>query len=93
MRSESKGNLFPNTTTHGRFYNVKTINMAKEYNPKVCNGDYDHFITSKANGICHVRPHGTKGQTVSTSQGNRVQPKCFWLNNDYILNIVLNELN
>ena len=72
---------------------VEAKNLWEDTKQKVCNGDYDHFITSKANGICHVRPHGTKGQTVLTSQGNRVQPKCFWLNNDYILNIVLNELN
>ena len=71
----------------------ETERLWEDTKQKVCNGDYDHFITSKANGICHVRPHGTKGQTVLTSQGNRVQPKCFWLNNDYILNIVLNELN
>ena len=52
-------------------------------------GDYNNFITSKKTlGICHVRPHGTKGQTVETPQGFRVQPKCFWLNNDYILNVV-----
>ena len=55
---------------------------------KVKSGDYDSFITTKENAICHVRPHGTKGQTVLTPQGIRVQPKCFWLNNDYILKIV-----
>ena len=31
MRSGYKGNLFSNTTTHGRFYNIKTRNMAKEF--------------------------------------------------------------
>lgn len=55
---------------------------------KVVQGDYDNFITTKTHKICHVRPHGTKGQTVMTPQGIRVQPKCFWLNNDYILSIV-----
>lgn len=55
---------------------------------KVESGDYDNFITTKTHDICHVRPHGTKGQTVLTPQGTRVQPKCFWLNNDYILKIV-----
>ena len=58
---------------------------------KVQKGDYDHFITSKSHKICHIRPHGTKGQTVMTPQGTRAQPKCFWLNNDYILSIVKNE--
>lgn len=55
---------------------------------KVERGDYDNFITTKSHPICHVRPHGTKGQMVETPQGIRVQPKCFWLNNDYILDVV-----
>lgn len=60
----------------------------KDTKQKVINGNYDNFITTKSHPICHVRPHGTKGQTVDTPQGIRVQPKCFWLNNDYILDIV-----
>lgn len=72
---------------------VEAKNLWEDTKQKVCEGDYNHFITSKANGICHIRPHGTKGQTVLTPQGNRVQPKCFWLNNDYILNIVLNNIS
>ena len=59
---------------------------------KVIDGDYDNFITTRSHPICHVRPHGTKGQTVETPQGIRVQPKCFWLNNDYILNIVKTKI-
>lgn len=60
---------------------------------KVEKGDYDNFITTKAyNKVCHVRPHGTKGQTVETPQGIRVQPKCFWLNNDYVLNVVKSQI-
>lgn len=59
---------------------------------KVLDGDYDSFITTKTHPVCHVRPHGTKGQTVATPQGTRVQPKCFWLNNDYILNVVKTKL-
>lgn len=59
---------------------------------KVIDGDYDNFITTKSHPICHVRPHGTKGQTVDTPQGKKVQPKCFWLNNDYILDIVKTKL-
>lgn len=60
---------------------------------KVIDGDYDNFITTKSHPICHVRPHGTKGQTVDTPQGIKVQPKCFWLNNDYILDIVKTKIN
>lgn len=58
---------------------------------KVADNDYDHFITTLKHGICHVRPHGTKGQKVSTPQGQKVQPKCFWLNKEYILDIVKNN--
>ena len=59
---------------------------------KVIDGDYDNFITTKSHPICHVRPHGTKGQAVDTPQGIKVQPKCFWLNNDYILGIVKTKI-
>lgn len=59
---------------------------------KVMICDYNNFITTKTHKICHVRPHGTKNQTVLTPQGDRVQPKCFWLNNDYILNFVTNNI-
>lgn len=59
---------------------------------KVMNSDYDNFITTKSHPVCHIRPHGTKGQTVDTPQGIRVQPKCFWLNNDYILDIVKSKM-
>ena len=63
---------------------VEAKHLWEDTKQKVNKGDYDNFITSKANGICHIRPHGTKNQTVSTPQGGRVQPKSFWLNNDYI---------
>ena len=59
---------------------------------KVIDGDYDNFITTKTHPVCHVRPHGTKGQTVDTPQGIRVQPKCFWLNHDYILDVVKTKI-
>jgi hypothetical protein len=61
---------------------------------KVLEGDYDNFITTKTNNsVCHVRPHGTQGQTVMTPQGTRVQPKCFWLNNTYILEVVKSQIS
>lgn len=67
---------------------------------KVKEGDYNHFLTKTSeenvrinNKVCHVRPHGTKKQVVATPQGTMERPKCFWLNNDYILNIVKNNIN
>lgn len=69
-------------------------NLWNDTKKKVVEGVYDAFITTKTNNsVCHVRPHGTKGQTVMTPQGIRVQPKCFWLNNDYILEIVKSQIN
>lgn len=66
---------------------------------KIENGDYSHFLTKTSkenveigNNVCHVRPHGTKGQTVPTPQGTNELPKCFWLNNDYILEIVKSHI-
>ena len=82
------------------FWNIlhSDLNVAEELwrdtKQKVEKGDYENFITTKShNKICHVRPHGTKGQSVMTPQGTRVQPKCFWLNNNYILNIVKEGCN
>jgi DNA mismatch repair protein MutH len=34
--------------------------------------------------VCHVRPHGTKGQTYPTPQGGSFSRQCFWLNQLYI---------
>ena len=66
---------------------------------KIENGDYSHFLTKTSkenveigNNVCHARPHGTKGQTVPTPQGTNELPKCFWLNNDYILEIVKSHI-
>lgn len=81
------------------FWNMpySDLNVAEELwrdtKQKVKVGDYDNFITTKTHKVCHVRPHGTKGQTVITPQGTRVQPKCFWLNNDYVFDIVRKECN
>jgi len=67
---------------------------------KVEKGDYGHFLTktskgnvNKGNNVCHVRPHGTKGQVVLTPQGTYENPKCFWLNNDYILGIIKSHID
>lgn len=76
------------------FWNMPRVDLAiaeelwYDTRLKVIKGEYNNFITTKSHPICHIRPHGTKGQTVETPQGIRVQPKCFWLNNDYILDVV-----
>lgn len=59
---------------------------------KVIEGDYDNFITSKSNPVCHVRPHARDNNDTSpTPQGYQLPKKSFWLNNDYILGIVQNQ--
>ena len=65
----------------------------KDTKEKVAHNDYNHFISTLSHSICHVRPHGTRGHKVPTPQGQKVQPKCFWLNKEYILDIVKNHLN
>ena len=55
---------------------------------KVINGDYNNFQKQSSSKVCHVRPHGTKGHKVDTPQHTKEQPKCFWLNNKYIRNII-----
>lgn len=76
------------------FWNMPYYDLCKaeqlwlDTKQKVLANDYTHFITTKTNPVCHIRPHGTKGQTVLTPQGDMVQPKSFWLNNDYILDVV-----
>lgn len=98
FRKSSNGNKLNMTLEKVFFWNMpqSDLGVAEELwndtKQKVIDGDYDNFITTKSHPICHVRPHGTKGQTVVTPQGMRVQPKCFWLNNDYILEVVKTKL-
>ena len=81
------------------FWNIphSDLKVAKELwidtKQKIKNGDYNNFITTKTHEMCHIRPHGTKGQTILTPQQTREKPKCFWLNNDYILKIVKPHIN
>ncbi|MBP5339325.1 MAG: hypothetical protein J6Z14_08515 [Prevotella sp.] len=98
FRKSYSGNKHNMTLEKVFFWNMShsDLGVAEELwndtKQKVIDGDYDNFITTKSHPICHVRPHGTKGQTVDTPQGIRVQPKCFWLNNDYILDIVKSKI-
>lgn len=60
---------------------------------KIATGRYDEFVTSKSNPICHVRPHAADNNDVlPTPQGFYLPKKSFWLNNDYILDIVLKNM-
>lgn len=56
---------------------------------KISNGDFDHFIKSSDNMICHVRPKARDSHDLmETADGSMQKKKCFWLNRDYILKVV-----
>ncbi len=59
---------------------------------KIMNGDYKHFINASKKRIAHVRPKGRNGASLmETPQGTFEKKKCFWLNNEYIQEIVDNR--
>ena len=52
---------------------------------------YDNLPGPKFNGICHTRPHAINSDdTYELPDGRKLVKKCFWLDKDYILNIVNN---
>ena len=56
---------------------------------KVRAGDYTHFIKSTEHPICHVRPKAQNAADMTdTPQGGRAKKLCYWLNRNYILDVV-----
>lgn len=52
---------------------------------------YDNLPGPKFNGICHTRHHAINSDdTYELPDGRKLVKKCFWLDKDYILNIVNN---
>lgn len=52
---------------------------------------YDNLPGSKFNGICHTRPHARDGEdTYELPDGRRHVKKCFWLDRNFILDIIRN---
>ena len=52
---------------------------------------YDNLPGPKFNGICHTRPHAANSEdTYELPDSRKLVKKCFWLDKDYILNIVNN---
>ena len=52
---------------------------------------YDNLPGHKFNGICHTRPHAANSEdTYELPDSRKLVKKCFWLDKDYILNIVNN---
>ena len=57
---------------------------------KISLGDYNHFLKSSENPICHVRPKGADSTDLMlTPQGTWEKKKCYWLNRTYILSEIL----
>lgn len=60
---------------------------------KIMRGEYDGFIKKSEHDIGHVRPHARdSSDTYPTPQGGVQTKKSFWLNNDYIRDVVNKEL-
>ena len=60
---------------------------------KVTQGVYENFIGITQHPIGHVRPHGTKGATYPTPQGQSQKRQSFWLNSSYVKGIIIDKLN
>lgn len=69
------------------------LEKAKDYwidtRDKVRIGDYDNFMKTTDHDVCHVRPKAKNSfDMTETPQGGQARKLCYWLNRDYILNVV-----
>ena len=56
---------------------------------KVIDGDYEHFLKQSETRVCHVRPKAQNAaDTMPTPQGGHAKKLCYWLNRQYVLDIV-----
>ena len=56
---------------------------------KIRGGDYSQFLKKSQHPVGHVRPHARdKADTFPTPQGGAETKKSFWLNNDYIRELI-----
>ncbi len=56
---------------------------------KVRAGDYTHFTKSAEHPICHVRPKAKNAADLTeTPQGGKARKLSYWLNRNYVFNIV-----
>lgn len=59
---------------------------------KVQMGNYDHFMKTADNPVCHIRPKAQNAaDTTESAQGNQVKKMCYWLNREYVINVVNRE--
>lgn len=77
---------------------MSDLQKAKEFwldtRDKVREGRYDAFMKASDHSICHVRPKArNSSDLMMTPQGTYEKKKGYWLNRDYILNIVRSNMN
>ncbi|WP_318714036.1 Sau3AI family type II restriction endonuclease [Treponema sp.] len=60
---------------------------------KVAAGDYEHFMKISDNPASHIRPKGKNNDDLMyTPQGIMEKKKCFWINQSYIQEKILNSI-
>lgn len=60
---------------------------------KIKAGDYRNFCKISENPVSHVRPHAKNAEDVmETPQGTFEKKKCFWINQKYIQEKILNPI-
>lgn len=60
---------------------------------KIKDGNFRNFLKKTEHEVGHVRPHAQKAlDTYPTPQGGKETKKCFWLNNDYVNEVINQEL-
>ncbi len=65
-------------------------NLWENTRAKVKAGDYEHFIKSSENSICHIRPKAQNAaDTTEGAQGFQVKKMCYWLNREYVLKQII----
>jgi DNA mismatch repair protein MutH len=68
-------------------------NLWLDTKQKIRIGEYGKFFKKSDNPVGHVRPHAANAEdTFPTPQGDKETKKSFWLNNNYILEIINREL-
>lgn len=72
---------------------VEDLEAAREFwedtRAKVIADDYEHFIRSSDDGICHVRPKArNSADTTLAPSGKKVKKMAYWLNAGYIKSIL-----
>lgn len=60
---------------------------------KIQNNDYNSFIKISENSVSHIRPKGkNSNDLMETPQGTYEKKKCFWINQKYIQEKLLNPI-